>query len=409
MFPLAAPYQPTTNISPTNTPGVPKDPQGAGNDDRSQMFYESSGFVAAVVGTVALGLLVLVIILLLLYLCHRGTRKRSVNVETFTSPLPGMPIVDTKPLDSKEKLVSPMTPVEPEDSVSFVEGRASYTKGSSVSTFKPNEGSTKPEGSGNGDGNEKKQDREEKREQSVQKQATKSPENRISPKGNRRGIGNQPGSKTNGPGHNAARRGSGMQGEKAAEGSQSKSRLTAGSSTAKGPSQHLPAVKKPNGAQTQTNNTPGHNAARRGSGMQHEKTAAESKRLTAGSSTAKGPSQHLPAVKKPNGAQTQTNNTPGHNAARRGSGVQHERAAAESKRLTANGSAAKGPSQHTSAAKTPSNGAQTSNGSQRTEAATNRQQQTGNLTQKLTVRRPAPVANSDGGQISKVKSLATTE
>ncbi|CAI7990754.1 hypothetical protein GBAR_LOCUS542 [Geodia barretti] len=133
-------------------------------------------------------------------------------------------------------------------------------------------------------------------------------------------------------------------------------------------------------------------------------------RLTAGSSTAKGPSRHPPAVKKPsNGAQTQTNNTPGHNAARRGSGVQRERAAAESQRLTANGSAAKRPSQHTSAAKTPSNGAQTSNGSQRTETATNRQQQTGNLTQKLTVRRPAPVANSDGGQISKVKSLATTE
>ena len=355
MFPLAAPYQPTTNISPTNTPGVPKDPQGAGNDDRSQMFYESSGFIAAVVVAVAFGLLVVVIILLLLYLCHRGSKKRSANVEAMTSALPGMPMADTKPLDSKEKLVSPMTPVEPEDSVSCVEGGASYTKGSSVSTFKPNEGNTKPEGSGNGDGNEKKQDREEKREQSVQKQATKSPENRISPKGNRRGIGNQPGSKTNGPGHNAARRGSGMQGGKAAEGSQSKSRLTAGSSTAK------------------------------------------------------GPSQHLPAVKKPNGAQTQTNNTPGHNAARRGSGVPHERAAAESKRLTANGSAAKGPSQHTSAAKTPSNGAQTSNGSQRTEAATNRQQQTGNLTQKLTVRRPAPVANSDGGQISKVKSLATTE
>ena len=362
MFPLAAPYQPTTNISPTNTPGVPKDPQGAGNDDRSQMFYESSGFVAAVVGTVALGLLVLVIILLLLYLCHRGTRKRSVNVETFTSPLPGMPIVDTKPLDSKEKLVSPMTPVEPEDSVSCVEGGASYTKGSSVSTFKPNEGNTKPEGSGNGDGNEKKQDREEKREQSVQKQKTKSPENRnkgIPPKGNRRGSGNQPGSKTNGPGHNAARRGSGMQGEKAAEGS--KTRLTAGSSTAKGPSRHPPSVKKPS-----------------------------------------------------NGAQTQTNNTPGHNAARRGSGVQCERAAAGSHskgKLTADGSAAKGPSGHTPAAKKTSKGAQRGNGSQITASSQHisNQQQTGNSTRRSSVtspKRPAPVRASNchsHGQDSRAK------
>ena len=39
MFPLAAPSQPTTTISPTNTPGVPKDPQGSGND-RSQMFMK---------------------------------------------------------------------------------------------------------------------------------------------------------------------------------------------------------------------------------------------------------------------------------------------------------------------------------------------------------------------------------
>ena len=181
-----------------------------------------------------------------------------------TLALPGMPMGDTKPLDSKEKLVSPVTPVEHED-------RAKGNNGSSVSTFKPKEGSIKPEGSGTGDGNKNKQDREENKEQADQKDTTKSPNNRkkgVPPKGNRgpgRGGGNQPGSETNGPGHNAARRGSGMQSEKAAEGS--KSRLTAGSSTAKGSSQRLPAVNIPsNSAQTQTNNTPGHNAARRGSG-----------------------------------------------------------------------------------------------------------------------------------------------
>ena len=213
-------------------------------------------------------------------------------MEAMTSALPGMPMADTKPLDSKEKLVSPMTPVEPEDSVSFVKGGASYTKGnngSSVSTFKP-------EGSGTGDGNKKKQDRDEKKDQ---KETTKSPENRkkgVPPKGNRgpgRGSGNQPGSETNGPGHNAAHR---------AEVSQSKSRLTAGSSTAKGPPRHLPAVKEPsNGAQTQTNNTPRHNAARRGSGVQCERAAAGSHskgKLTADGSAAKGPSGHTPAAKR---------------------------------------------------------------------------------------------------------------
>jgi hypothetical protein len=238
-----------STISPTNTPGVPKDPQGSGNDS-SQMFYESSGFIAAVVA-VAVGLLVLVTILLLLYICHRGSRKRS-DLEALTLALP---VGDTKPLDSKEKLVSPMTPVEHEDNISFVKGGASYTKGnngSSVSTFKP-------EGSSTGDGNEKKQDREENKEQADQKETTKSPNNRkkgVPPKGNRgpgRGGGNQPGSETNGPGHNAARRGSGMQSKKAAAGSQSKSKLTADGSGAKG---HTPAAK---------NNSKG---AQRGNGSQ---------------------------------------------------------------------------------------------------------------------------------------------
>ena len=349
MFPLAATSQSTTlqsTISPTNTPGVPKDPQGSGNDS-SQMFYESSGFIAAVIA-VAVGLLVLVTILLLLCICHRGSRKRS-DLEALTLALP---VGDTKPLDSKEKLVSPMTPVEHEDNISFVKGGASYTKGnngSSVSTFKP-------EGSSTGDGNEKKQDREENKEQADQKDTTKSPNNRkkgVPPKGNRgpgRGGGNQPGSETNGPGHNAARRGSGMQSEKAAEGS--KSRLTAGSSTAKGSSQRLPVVKKPsNSAQTQTNNTPGQNAARRGSGVQCEKAAA--------------------------GSQSKS-------------------------KFTADGSGAKG---HTPAAKNNSKGAQRGNGSQRTASSqhTSNQQQTGNPTRRSSVtspKRPAPVH----GQDSRAKS-----
>jgi hypothetical protein len=341
-----------STISPTNTPGVPKDPQGSGNDS-SQMFYESSGFIAAVVVAVAVGLLVLVTILLLLCICHCGSRKRSVNVEALTSPLP---VGDTKPLDSKEKLVSPVTPVEHED-------RAKGNNGSSVSTFKPKEGSIKPEGSGTGDGNKNKQDREENKEQADQKETTKSPNNRkkgVPPKGNRgpgRGGGNQPGSETNGPGHNAARRGSGMQSKKAAEGS--KSRLTAGSSTAKGSSQRLPAVNIPsNSAQTQTNNTPGQNAARRGSGVQCEKAAA--------------------------GSQSKS-------------------------KLTADGSGAKG---HTPAAKNNSKGAQRGNGSQRTASSqhTSNQQQTGNPTRRSSVtspKRPAPVRAPNGrshGQDSRAKS-----